>query len=76
VGQREEPVKPQGHVLRVNPEVCRPACQSQSIPGRKDFFAYTYNVASRKKAVCFNVDEIGNFEETQVIQKYTQNCSS
>ena len=40
---REDPVQLQGHVLRVNPEVCRPACRSQSIPGRKDFFAYTYN---------------------------------
>ncbi len=61
VGQREEPVKPQGHVHRVNPEVCR--------PGRKDFFAYTYNVESRKKAVQINVDEIGNIEETLLIQK-------
>jgi len=56
--------------LRVNPE--------ESRPGRKDFFAYTYNeVESRKKQFVQILRSLhGYVIETEVIQKFTQNCSN
>ncbi len=49
--QREEPVKPLGHVLHVDPGVRR--------PGRKDFFAHTFNEVESRKAVHLNFDSVG-----------------